>query len=70
MIKHEMWALIRCLWINLIRIVNFMEKACKKTYEKAVNSALLKIFTRIFINWRLVVQVLSKFLENFAAFDV
>jgi hypothetical protein len=47
-----------------------MEKACKKTYEKAVNSALLKIFTRIFINWRLVVQVLSKFLENFAAFDV
>ena len=27
LIKHQMWANIRCLWVNFVRLFNFMEKS-------------------------------------------
>ena len=31
LLKHQMWANIRCLWVNIVRIVNFTEKIGLKT---------------------------------------
>lgn len=44
MIKHAMWALLRSLWINLIRILNFMEKVCQRTSVEVEKSTLLAIY--------------------------
>jgi hypothetical protein len=30
LIKHQMWANIRCLWINFVRILNYMKRLCLK----------------------------------------
>jgi len=32
-IKQKMWACCRCLWINLIRIVNFTKQLCQRTFK-------------------------------------
>jgi hypothetical protein len=31
LVKHQMWANIRCLWVNFVRIVNFTERTGLKT---------------------------------------
>jgi len=31
--KHQTWAYARCLWINLVRINNFMKQTCQRTGE-------------------------------------
>ncbi len=30
LIKHQMWAAMRCLWVNFVRILKFMEKMVQK----------------------------------------
>lgn len=67
--KHGMWALLRSLWINLIRIVNFMEKVCQRTSEKAVKSALLTIFTLLLTSCGLNDRKLRKLIDHFPASD-
>jgi hypothetical protein len=32
LVKHQMWANIRCFWVNFVRIVNFKEKISLKNY--------------------------------------
>jgi hypothetical protein len=31
LVKHQMWANIRCLWVNFVRILNYTHKACLKS---------------------------------------
>jgi hypothetical protein len=31
-IKQKMWACCRCLWINLVRIINFTKQICQRTF--------------------------------------
>jgi hypothetical protein len=31
LIKHKMWALLRCVWINLRRIIAYVEQTCQRT---------------------------------------
>ena len=31
LVKHQMWANIRCFWVNFVRIINFIEKTTLKT---------------------------------------
>jgi hypothetical protein len=31
--KQKVWAYCRCLWINLIRIINFMKQTCQRTFK-------------------------------------
>lgn len=38
LIKTRMWAVCRCFWINLVRIVNFMQQTCQRTYQTAVKA--------------------------------
>jgi hypothetical protein len=39
MYKQQMWAVCRCLWINLVRIVNFIEQTCQRTLQNLKNAA-------------------------------
>lgn len=31
LVRHQMWADMRCLWVNFVRVINFMTKTGKKT---------------------------------------
>jgi hypothetical protein len=37
--KHQTWAYTMCLWINLVRINNFMKQTCQRTYQSIENVA-------------------------------
>jgi hypothetical protein len=37
--KHQIWAYSRCLWINLVRINNFMKQTCQRTNKSIENVA-------------------------------
>lgn len=39
LIQHQTWAYARCLWINLVRINNFMKQTCQRTYTLIENVA-------------------------------
>jgi len=41
LIKIQMWEICRCLWINLIRIINYLEQTCQRTTKKLRCAALL-----------------------------
>lgn len=46
-IKHQMWANIRCLWVNFVRIRKYVERLCLKNRffaKKWLNSLLSKLF--------------------------
>jgi len=30
-IKHQMWANIRCLWVNFVRILKYIKQLCQRT---------------------------------------
>lgn len=60
-IKHQMWANIRCLWVNFVRIHNYIMQLCQKSIfmtKILLNSLLLElshaiksIFTTILPNY-------------------
>ena len=35
-IKQKIWACCRCLWINLVRIVNFTKQICQRTFNALI----------------------------------
>jgi hypothetical protein len=37
--KQQVWANCRCLWINLVRIMNFMQKICQRTFQSVLKPA-------------------------------
>ena len=39
LIKNQTWANCRCLWINLVRIVHYLEQTCQRTLQKSGNAA-------------------------------
>ncbi len=41
LIKNQAWAICRCLWINLVRIIHFLEQTCQRTAQNLRNAALL-----------------------------
>jgi hypothetical protein len=43
-IKNKMWAILRSLWINLVRIVKFCEKICQRTSSSVENSTQFSFF--------------------------
>lgn len=44
LIKNQAWAICRCLWVNLVRIVHFLEQTCQRTAQKSRNTAVLLNF--------------------------
>ena len=41
--KQQAWANCRCLWINLIRIMKFVQKICQRTFESLLKPANLTV---------------------------
>lgn len=41
LIKHQMWAFFRCLWINLVRIKNWIGKLCPNGDKNGENQGIL-----------------------------
>ncbi|MDZ4204385.1 MAG: transposase [Bacteroidales bacterium] len=42
--KQQLWAVCRCLWINLVRIVKFIEQTCQRTFQNLKNAALSAVY--------------------------
>ena len=40
LIKQKTWAYCRCLWINLVRILNFTKQICQRTFKIMELSAI------------------------------
>ena len=53
LIKTQMWAVCRCFWINLVRIVNFIQQTCQRTYQTAVKA----------VYWNLLLPLRAKFMR-------
>ncbi len=41
--KTQMWAVCRCFWINLVRIVKFTQQTCQRTFQTAVKAVLVDL---------------------------
>jgi hypothetical protein len=39
LIKNQTWAICRCFWVNLVRIIYFLEQTCQRTLQKSKNIA-------------------------------
>jgi len=76
LIKQKTWAYCRCLWINLVRILNFTKQICQRTF-KTMEITALELFSSGYLNLQIRVQpILSGkfsiaiFLSVFANFYV
>jgi hypothetical protein len=65
--QHKMWALLRCIWINLRRIMAYMEHICQRTgpfgQKKTKKSFSSQIFEKKNI-FGLIFNLYRTFLEN------
>lgn len=60
LIKQRIWTYCRCLWINLIRILNFTKQICQRTFKTMEKPALVPFFFNYF-NLQIKVQpILSR----------
>jgi len=49
--KQKLWAYCRCLWINLVRIINFMKQTCQRTFKTMGKIAhILSFYQKLAIN--------------------
>jgi hypothetical protein len=56
LIKQQMWTYCRCLWINLVRIINFIKQICQRTSKAMEIPAQLAVISKNFshrINFQL-----------------
>jgi hypothetical protein len=40
LIKQKMWTCCRCLWINLVRILNFTKQICQRTFKTMILTSM------------------------------
>lgn len=50
-IKHQMWANIRCLWVNFVRILKYIGQLCRKTSFFA-KYAIKSIFSELYFGFK------------------
>ena len=51
LIKTRMWAVCRCFWINLVRIVNFTQQTCQRTFQTAVKAVFVDLLLPLRANF-------------------
>lgn len=49
--KQKAWAFCRCLWINFVRIMNFMKQTCQRTFQTMENRTQKSTFYQKFVFW-------------------
>ena len=59
-IKQNSWAYCRCLWINLVRILNFTKQICQRTFKAMELSALEPFFAGYLTSQIRVQPILSR----------
>jgi hypothetical protein len=50
--KHKMWANVRCLWVNFVRIMKFI-------IIRAQKATKMTVFTRYMINWSQIIFLIG-----------
>jgi len=65
LIKHKMWANARCLWINFVRILNYVAGGGSKCVLKAKNESVLSLFLLKFVKIRFAMSLVGVFLPRF-----
>jgi len=55
LIKQKTWAYCRCLWINLVRILNFTKQICQRTF-KIMEIPPLELFSAGYLDLQIRVQ--------------
>lgn len=46
--KNQTWATCRCLWVNLVRIMHFLEQTCQRTFQKSTITVKLRLAIRLY----------------------
>ena len=77
LIKQKMWTYCRCLWINLVRILNFTKQICQRTFISTKIVALasysscyidLRVWLTPSWNGNIVMALIFLVIGNFYAF--
>jgi hypothetical protein len=66
LIKHKIWANVRCLWINFVRIMNFIVRKGDNCVQKVKNRVILPLFLLNFLETMFVIAIVGNFCPNFA----
>jgi hypothetical protein len=61
LIKHKIWANIRCLWINFVRILNFTVRTCPEYAPKLKNRVFLQHILLNFVKTEVQMVTLGLF---------
>ncbi|MCK9328139.1 MAG: transposase [Bacteroidales bacterium] len=59
LIKQKMWTCCRCLWINLVRIINFSRQTCLKTAAMAEKLAILTFSSLLLTIWQRAIRKIN-----------
>ena len=63
-IKHQMWANIRCLWVNFVRILKYTKQLCQRTLFFAKYAIKSLIFQLYFVIKSLLTAILPNNLSS------
>ncbi len=72
-IQHKMWAFLRCIWINLRRIMSYVEQICQRTGVLGQNMTKKPVFSQKFIGEKIFKAIFNwyrTFLEKFDQLDI
>ena len=58
-IKHQMWANLRCLWVNFVRIWKFVTKR-RKQGSISAKRVIVSIITRLIYEYQLILRIISQ----------
>lgn len=64
--KNQTWANCRCFWVNLVRIVHFLEQTCQRTLQKSKITAFFSNLRVVPILEQTLQLKLRRQLSNFA----
>jgi hypothetical protein len=62
--KQQAWANCRCLWINLVRIMKFVQKTCQRTFNSMQKGADISLLLQKYAN---ILNVCRKYQPNLAS---
>jgi hypothetical protein len=57
LIKQKIWACCRCLWINLVRIVNFTKQICQRTF-KTMEISTVELLSSCYLNLQIRIKLI------------
>jgi hypothetical protein len=64
LIKHKIWAHVRCLWINFVRIMNFIARNGSKYAQKVKNSLNFSLLLTNFVETRYFMSAVEIYVTN------